>query len=114
MSTRYSKDFLYDIIKSCNDKLIAVDLDGVLAQGEFWGEGDPMPQKDMRDFLWSIYKKGAHIIIYTARQPRYYPETHAWLLKNEIPFHGIAMCMKPGADLYIDDKAMHPEDLLKA
>lgn len=99
------------ILDNPNDKIIAVDLDGVLCEGEFWGEGEPRPVDWMIAKVWEWYKKGAHIIIYTARQPRYYPQTHAWLIKYEVPFHGIAMLMKPGADVYIDDKAINLDDL---
>ena len=30
---------------------------------------------------------------------------------SEVPFHGIAMLMKPGADIYIDDKALNISDV---
>jgi len=105
------KDKLLQILKDPNDKVIAIDMDGVLCEGEFWGEGEPIPKQDIIDKVWGWYKKGAHIIIYTARQPIYYPETHAWLIKHKVPFHGICMLMKPGADIYIDDKALNLEDI---
>lgn len=112
-SDHYTKESLLEIFQKPNDMLVAVDMDGVICKGEFWGGDDPEPQTEMIEFLWKIYKQGAHIIIYTARQPRHYAVTHAWLIKHEVPFHGITMCMKPGADVYIDDKALHPDDLLK-
>ena len=99
------------ILEDPNDKLIAVDLDGVLCKGEFWGEGEPEPILAMIEKVWEWYKKGAHIIIYTARQPKYYSVTLAWLIKNEVPFHGIAMFVKVGSDCYIDDKAINSKDL---
>lgn len=105
------KKALLQILKNPANKLIAVDVDGVLCEGEFWGEGEPAPRQDVIDAVKAWYKKGAHIIIYTARQTGWYTLTHAWLVKHGIPFHGIAMQMKPGADLYIDDKALHPEDI---
>lgn len=106
------KDKLLKVLEKPNDMLIAVDMDGTLCEGEFWGEGEPSPKIKMVDYVTSLYRKGAHIIIYTARQPRYYSHTHAWLIKHQVPFHGITMTMKPGADLYIDDKALNIEDLL--
>jgi uncharacterized HAD superfamily protein len=107
------KQKLKEILKNPNDKLIAVDMDGVICQGEFWGEGDPIPNQEMINRVWTWYKKGAHIIIYTARQPKYYPQTQAWLVKNEVPFHGIVMQVKIGADVYIDDHALNIEDILE-
>jgi len=106
-----TKDKLKDILKNPNDKLIAVDLDGVLCSGEFWGEGEPTPNERMIRQVWKWYKSGAHIIIYTARQPKYYINTHVWLVKHAVPFHGIAMQIKIGADVYIDDKALNIEDV---
>lgn len=104
---------LQEVLKNPNDKLIAVDMDGVICNGIWWGpeNPDPIPNQPMIDYMWKLYKKGAHLIIYTARQPRYYPLTHAWLIRHEVPFHGITMCMKPGADLYIDDKALNLDDI---
>ena len=104
---------MLEILKNPNDKVLAIDLDGVLCEGEFWGEGEPKPKQDMIDRVWKWYKQGAHIIIYTARQPRYYAVTLAWLIKYEVPFHGIAMLYKPGADCYvIDDKGINSADVL--
>jgi len=110
MTSNLTKLGLIDMLKNPNDKLIAIDLDGTLCVGEFWGEKEPEPIREAIDRVWQWYKRGAHIVIYTARQAKMYPETHAWLLKHGVPFHGICMQMKPGADLYIDDKALHVED----
>lgn len=84
-------------------------MDGTICEGEFWGDGEPKPKQDFIDNMWEWYRKGAHIVIYTARQPIYYKDTHAWLIKYGVPFHGITMLMKPGADIYIDDKALNVE-----
>lgn len=106
------KDKLHAVMKNPAGKLIAVDLDGTICEGEFWGDTPPTPILAMIDRLWDLYKRGAHIIIYTARHSRYYAHTHGWLVHHGVPFHGIAMQMKPGADLYIDDKALHISDLV--
>jgi len=90
-----------------NDQLIAVDLDGTLCKGEFWGEEEPKPIQEMIDYIWKLYVGGAHIIIYTARQIKYTAETYAWLDKHGVPYHGLMMNRKPGADVYIDDKAIN-------
>lgn len=105
------KQDLLDILKNPRGKLLAIDMDGTICEGEFWGGEDPKPKQDFIDKMWKWYKRGAHIIIYTARQPIYYPETHAWLIKYKVPFHDITMLMKPGASCYIDDRALNIEDL---
>ena len=98
---------LFDILKNPRDKLIAIDLDGTLCKGEFWGDTEPEPYKDRINYFNSLYKKGAHIIIYTARQPKWMPETQTWLDKHRVMYHGIAMMRKIGADIYIDDKVLN-------
>lgn len=107
------KKELFNVLENPNDMLVAIDMDGVICNGIFWTEDDdiPKPNHEFIDYMWGLYRKGAHIIVYTARQPRYYAITHAWLLKHEVPFHGIAMLMKPGADVYIDDKALNLDDV---
>jgi len=84
-------------------KIIAVDLDETLSTGKFW-EDEPKPIHDMIEKVWEWYKQGHCILIYTARQPKYYSLTLAWLIKWEVPFHGIAMFIKPSADEYYDSK----------
>lgn len=105
------KQGLLDILKNPANRVIAIDLDGTLCEGEFWGEGEPAPILPMIEKVWEWYKKGAHVIIYTARHPRYFSLTNAWLIKHDVPFHGICMQKKPGADIYIDDKALHISDI---
>lgn len=103
---------LQEILKNPNNKLIAVDLDGTLSTGECWNTTDePKPIQLIIDYVNRLYRKGAHIIIYTARMPDMYQMTLAWLLKHGILFHGISMRMKPGADIYIDDKALNIANL---
>ena len=105
---------LKEILKNPNDKLIAVDLDGTLSQGECWNITDePKPIQSMIDFINSLYRQGAHIVIYSARMPDMYQMTLAWLIKHGVLFHGINMRIKPGADLYIDAKALHIDDINK-
>lgn len=102
---------LFKILEEPNDKLIALDLDGTLCKGEFWGEGEPEPLRDRIEYFNSLYKKGAHIIIYTARHPRHFEKTQNWLDKYGVMYHGIAMMKKIGADVYIDDKAININDI---
>lgn len=93
------------------NSLIAVDLDNTLCEGEFWGVGDPTPKKEMIDKIEKLYKAGHHIIIYTARNRSFFQETEAWLIKNKVWYHALSM-NKMGADLYIDDKSIKPEELV--
>lgn len=105
------KEKLLKIFDNPNDKLICVDLDGTLSIGEFWGTEEPLPMVDRITFINSLYKRGAHIIIYTARDPSHYPLTLSWLIRYGVMHHGVAMRVKPGADLYIDDKALNIDDV---
>lgn len=53
------------------------------------------------------------IIIWSARLWHDTPKTVAWLIENDIPFHGIMM-QKGASDVYIDDKCILPtKDELK-
>lgn len=105
------KEKLLKVLENPNNQLIAVDLDGTLCEGEFWGEGDPRPLVERINYINELYKKGAHIIIYTARDPQYFEQTNSWLITHGVRFHGISMMRKPGADLYIDDKTLNVEDV---
>jgi trehalose-6-phosphatase len=84
-------------------EVYAFDLDGTLTNGEPFWEKEPTPNAGMIEQLRQLYQSGNIVIIWTARQWEYAPETVGWLIKNRIPFHGIQMA-KGGADHYIDDK----------
>ena len=90
--------------------LIAVDMDGVLCEGEFWDDGDPKPIQRNIDIVEKLYRTGHHIIINTARHRRYYQTTEAWLIKNGVYYHALSM-EKMGADIYLDDKAINVKDI---
>jgi len=92
--------------------LIAVDLDGTLCQGEFWGEGEPKPNKKVIEKVKKMYFAGHHIFIHTARKEVYRPVTEAWLKKHQVWYHGLIMERMP-ADLYVDDKSVRPNEFLK-
>ena len=105
---------VFDVIGDPKDKLINVDLDGTLCTGDYWGgKNEPKPNKEMIAKVQEWFDMGAHIIIWTGRQPRLYPDTLAWLIKHRVPFHGISMQTKLGADAYIiDDRVIRPEEIL--
>jgi uncharacterized HAD superfamily protein len=105
------KNKLLEILSNPKRKVIAVDLDGTLCKSEYWGEGIPEPEKVIIAEVDRLFMAGAIIIIYTARRPEYARETYAWLDYYGVPYHGVMMQKKPGADLYIDDKALNVEDI---
>lgn len=90
-------------------KLICVDLDGTLCQRGF-PNINPNPIHDAIMKITELHELGAIIIIYTARQEKWYAETKAWLVKMRVPFVAIAMRHKPQADYYIDDRSINAAD----
>ena len=104
---------LKNVLENPNDQVIAFDLDGTLCKGEFWGEGEPKPIPEMIKLVQKLYTSGAHIIIFTARQIKYTADTYAWLDKYGVPYHGLMMNRKPGADCYVDDKTIRPDEFMK-
>lgn len=94
-----------------NRKVINIDVDGTLTNGEKFWEVEPSPNLETISLTRALYKKGNIIIIHTARQWECAPETIAWLIKYRVPFHGIYMA-KGGADMYVDDKLVMLRDLL--
>jgi len=103
------------MIKEPKDKLIAVDLDGTLCTGESWTEegclfAEPIYERIAK--VNKMYEKGGHILIYTARPEWFRCETEYWLNKHRVRRHALVMNPnKMGADHYIDDKAVVPEEL---
>jgi len=88
------------------DLTIAVDLDGTIADTdtnlpipECYTQAKPktLAQESMKDL-----NDLANIVIYTARDPRYYELTAGWLDKNGISYDELILG-KPVADMYIDD-----------
>ena len=98
-----------------NRKLIALDVDGTLTKELCWTEEECLhatPRKDVIEKTNQLYLNGNHIIIYTARDERLRNATEYWLRKNNVRYHAIVMGRnKMGADLYVDDRAVRPEEL---
>ena len=73
-----TKKEIKNILSNPQGKLIAVDLDLTLTKGkEYWGNKKEYiePNQKMIDYVNNLYKKGAHIIIYTARLPEYFEQS---------------------------------------
>jgi uncharacterized HAD superfamily protein len=86
-------------------KLVCIDLDGTLCKRGF-PNVDPLPIHEAIMRITELHEMGAHIIICTSRQEKWYVETKAWLVKYRVPFVAIAMRHKPQADFYIDDRSI--------
>ena len=94
-----------------NREIIMVDFDGTLtAGGRFWTNDLILPNHKMIDWTNNQYRKGNVIIIFTARPYEVMRDTVAWLIKYGVKYHGINMD-KPGAQMYVDDKALNPRDI---
>ena len=90
--------------------VLNVDVDGTLTNGELFWKETPTPNKKVVNYVRRLYYTGKYvIIIWSARRWADTNKTVAWLIENDIPFHGIYM-QKGATDLYIDDKAMLPSD----
>lgn len=94
-------------------EIIMVDFDGTLTLGgRFWTDDKIEPNQKIIDWVNKKYREGNCIIIYTARPYEVMRETVAWLIKHEVKYHGINMD-KPGAQIYLDDKAVNPSEVDK-
>jgi trehalose-6-phosphatase len=92
-------------------EIIMVDFDGTLTLGgRFWTDDEILPNEKVIEWVRKQYRKGNVIIIFTARPYEVARETVAWLTKYNVPYHGIN-CDKPGAQLYVDDKAINVKDI---
>ena len=91
--------------------ILMVDFDGTLTKGgRFWTDDKILPDQEMIDWSNKKYHQGHVIIIFSARPYEVMRETVAWLIKYGVKYHGLNFD-KPGAQKYIDDKAVDPKDL---
>lgn len=91
--------------------VLNIDIDGTITDGKkmFW-EGEPELNEMVCEYVRKLYFSGKYcIIIWTARLWDSAPETIGWLIKHNVPFHGIKMD-KGASDIYIDDKAQLPTE----
>jgi len=94
-----------------NRYLINVDFDGTLTNGENGWITEPTPNIEHIRIINKLYRKGFIIIIHTARTWDAAPKTVAWLIRNNVPYHGLFM-FKGGSDsYYCDDKNITWEEL---
>lgn len=98
---------------------VVFDIDGVLADGTSeevysdeagWNYSKCTPMHQGIKLLKHLKEKGSRIVLHTARWEKDKDVTYFWLKRHGIPFDELIMG-KPGAELYIDDKGFHWEDL---
>lgn len=92
--------------------LLAVDFDKTLTdpdQDEWAPAYQQEPNPAVIEAVRETYISGVHVIIWTARQWDEASEVAGWLTAHDVPFHGLR-CGKGGADAYVDDKMVSPED----
>jgi len=93
-------------------KIVAIDLDGTLCEGEVFVPEQVMsavPIKKRIETVNALHKKN-FIIIYTARRDELIPETLKWLKKHNVRFHAFSNNKMP-ADVYYDDHAINATEL---
>ena len=100
--------------KSAGTKgLILFDIDGCLFQGESWTEEDCLNAKPIPENIEKcniLASTGYIVILYTARRPHLREATEKALYLSNVRYHALRMDKCP-ASLYIDDKAIRPEEL---
>src|SRR5262245_25883730 len=97
-----------------NPKTFVFDLDGTLCtqphQTEF-GSAQPFPARIA--FVNDLYRAGHHIVIDTARGSRtgvtWQHETEGQLAAWGVLHHELRVGMKPGAEVYVDDRGIGAE-----
>ncbi len=104
---------------------LVVDIDGTLCE-ETGGlnYADAPPRQNVIAQVNRFYDAGYDVTIFTARGMYRYagdrgmieenlrPVTEAWLKRHGVRYHRLWFG-KPSSDMYIDDKAVTPEDFLE-
>ena len=96
-----------------NRKVFCIDFDHTLtADPKGTYSCDPEPEWNMIKAVRRLYRQGHIIIIWTARMWSDSPKLVSWLIKYQVPFHGV-LCQKGGSSHYVDDKMMAIDEFLK-
>jgi len=99
-----------------NKDRIMVDFDDTLTTGEgppYWdGENFEQPNEEMVEWVNQKYEEGNFIVIWTARPWSQAGQIASHLAEWGVKYYGIR-CAKGGADLYVDDKAKRPEEVVE-
>lgn len=91
---------------------VCIDFDNTLTKDDvrYWEGERPDPDPEVLRLARDQYHAGGTLIIWTARPWSEANRIAAHLTKWEVPYHGLR-CEKGSGDLYIDDKAVHPDGL---
>ena len=110
-----------DLIKY---KRIIVDVDETLCVVENRDFINAKPIEEVINKVNEYYEKGYEVVISTARgqnscktpeemQNKYFKVTKEWLDKAGVKYHSLEIGYKKNADMYIDDKAIRPDEFIK-
>lgn len=96
-----------------NAIVIAVDIDGTLCKEECWTEEQCLNATPVAGVVKKVNKLhlSRFIVVHTARRDHLIPATLKWLRTWGISFSAISN-NKTSADIYIDDKAIRPEEAI--
>ena len=105
-------------------KRIIVDIDDTLCTVINRDFINAIPYQDVIDKVNEYYDKGYEIVISTARgqnscktpeemQEKYFKVTKEWLDKAGVKYHKLEIGYKQNADMYVDDKAIRPDEFIK-
>jgi len=92
---------------------VGVDFDNTLTADDvaYWDGERPEPNAQVCSAVRKRYYSGDTVIVWTARP---WSEAHhiaAHLTEWGVPYHGIR-AEKGSADIYVDDKAVPPEEFI--
>lgn len=93
-------------------RIINVDVDNTLTNETCYTIEEVLnatPKKEIIDKVAQLYEED-YIVIYTARRDVLIPATFEWLRRNNIRWHAFSN-QKPPSDAYIDDLAVHIDDV---
>src|ERR1039458_3529378 len=90
----------------CQTKLIAIDVDGCICEGEYHEEAcTPIPEA--REACSELSRRGWSLCYHTSRSWHNYNDFSEWLESEGFP-GGTVVMGKPGAMWYVDDRALNP------
>jgi GNAT superfamily N-acetyltransferase len=112
------KEKIYKKARAPRPKTYAVDFDGTIVDNAFPRIGKP--KKKTIDFIKKVHSRGDRVVIWTSRGGKTLGYMQNFLDKHKVPYHEINTnskfqtgSPKIVADYYIDDKAVHVDDLHK-